>query len=50
MSGNIVPSLVKCEMNGLSFENIKVNGNLIQSKVDVPFDPETKEIRNLSFK
>ena len=50
MSGNIVPSLVKCEINGLSFENIKVNGKLIQSKVDVPFDPETKEIRNLSFK
>jgi hypothetical protein len=50
MTGNVVPSLVKCEINGLSFENINVNGKLIHSKEDVPFDPESKEIRNLSFK
>lgn len=50
VTGNIVPSLVKCPLDGLIFDNVKVNGKLVKSKEDVPFGTVTSEVKNLQFK
>jgi hypothetical protein len=50
INGNPVPSMGKCTIDGLTFENVKVNGKLISGKEDVPFGEVTKEINNLKFK
>jgi polygalacturonase len=50
MNGNIVPSMIKCPVVGLTFENVVVNGKRVKSSKDVPFGTVTKEIKNLVYK
>ena len=50
MNGNPVLSMVKSTVDGLTFDNVKVNGQLVRGKEDVPFEKNAVEIKTLVFR
>jgi hypothetical protein len=50
MNGNPVPSMVQSRMEGLTFDNVMVNGIKVDEAKDVPFGSVTTEIKDLHFK
>lgn len=49
MIGEPIPSLVKSNVEELTFKNVKLNGKLVLQKKDIPFNPISKEIKNLKL-
>lgn len=49
MEGTPIPSLIRGPFDGLTFENVTVNGKQVQSKDDIPFREESREVSRLVF-
>jgi len=49
MKGEPTPLVVRSTVDGLVFDNVILNGKLISTKEDIPFEVITKEIKNLKF-
>jgi hypothetical protein len=50
MTGTVIPWVVKSNVDGLTFDNVKVNGQLYEKPEDLPIEEGGVEIKNLTFK
>jgi hypothetical protein len=50
MTGTEIPWVVKSPMDGVTFDNVKVNGKLYKEREDLPIEEGGMEIKNLIFR
>ena len=49
MMGNPVPSLVKCKVSDVRFDNVLLNGEPVKSSADIPLRSESVDMQKVKY-